>query len=178
MWWVFIKGEGGFILFFVKLDFEIAVDQQTKTHNRTFEVVPDSGCPPVSAGQPRPYLVNLWLNFAKSPLHAQKQCFRVATEHINKVLSKSDKNWPSYEQNTICPYLGIRNKYYRFWPINWVNIHIFEWNQLFMKGKPRLHILYEYQLISRCRATKRRFSFTRGKRPSHFRPHKAINRMT
>ena len=24
---------------------EIAVDQQTKAHNRTFEVVPDSGCP-------------------------------------------------------------------------------------------------------------------------------------
>ena len=23
---------------------------------------------------------------------------------------------------------------------------IFEWNQLYMKGKPKLHILYEYQL--------------------------------
>ena len=62
-------GGGGFTLFFlfVKLDFEIAVDQQTKAHNRTFEVVPDSGYPPVPAGQPRPYLVNFWLNFAKSP---------------------------------------------------------------------------------------------------------------
>ena len=39
--------------FFVKLDFEIAVDQQTKAHNRTFEVIPDFGCPPVPAGQPR-----------------------------------------------------------------------------------------------------------------------------
>ena len=29
--------------------------------------VPDSGCPPVPAGQPRPYLVNVWPNFAKSP---------------------------------------------------------------------------------------------------------------
>ena len=27
-------------LFVVKLDFEIAVDQQTKAHNRTFEGVP------------------------------------------------------------------------------------------------------------------------------------------
>ena len=52
---------------FVKLDFEIAVDQQTRAHDRIFEGVPDSGCPPVLAGQPRPYLVNFWPNFAKSP---------------------------------------------------------------------------------------------------------------
>ena len=41
----------------MKLDFDIAVDQQTKAHDRTFEGVPDSGCPPVPAEQPRPYLV-------------------------------------------------------------------------------------------------------------------------
>ena len=29
--------------YFVKLDFEIAVDQQTKARDRTFEGVPDSG---------------------------------------------------------------------------------------------------------------------------------------
>ena len=52
----------------------------------------------------------------------------------------------SYEQNTICPYLGIRTKYDRFWPINWANINIFELNQLYMKGKPKLHIFYECQL--------------------------------
>ena len=51
--------------FFVKLDFEIAVDQQTRARDQTFEGVLDSGCPPVPAGQPRPYLVNLWPNFAK-----------------------------------------------------------------------------------------------------------------
>ena len=51
--------------YFVKLDFEIAVDQQTRARDRTFEGVPDSGWPPVPAGQPRPYLVNLWPNFAK-----------------------------------------------------------------------------------------------------------------
>ena len=60
-------GAGGSPCFFVKLDLEIAVDQQTKAHDQTFEGVPDSGCPPVLAGQPRPYLVNFWLNFAKSP---------------------------------------------------------------------------------------------------------------
>ena len=39
----------------MKLGFEIAVDQQTRARDRTFERVPDSGCPPVHAGQPRPY---------------------------------------------------------------------------------------------------------------------------
>ena len=53
--------------FFVKPDFGIAVDQKTKAHDQTFEGVPDSGFTPVPAGQSRPYLVNLWLNFAKSP---------------------------------------------------------------------------------------------------------------
>ena len=53
--------------FFVKLDFEIAVYRQTRPRDRTFRGVPESGCPPVPAGQPRPYLVNFWLNFAKSP---------------------------------------------------------------------------------------------------------------
>ena len=28
----------------------------------------------------------------------------------------------------------------------WSNINIFEWHQLFMEGKPILHILYDYQL--------------------------------
>ena len=31
------------VIFFVKLDFEIAVDQQTKAHDQTFDGVPDSG---------------------------------------------------------------------------------------------------------------------------------------
>ena len=57
---------GGNKIFLGKFDFEIAVDLQTKAHNPTFEGVPDSGCAPVPAGEPRPYLVNFWLNFAKS----------------------------------------------------------------------------------------------------------------
>ena len=52
----------------------------------------------------------------------------------------------SYEPKTICPYLDIRTKFDWFWPINWSNINIFKWNQLYIKGKPKLHILYDYQL--------------------------------
>ena len=36
----------------MKLDFEIAVVQQTRACDQTFEGVPDSGCLPVPAGQP------------------------------------------------------------------------------------------------------------------------------
>ena len=57
----------GSLLFFVKLDFEIAVEQQTRARDRTFEGVSNPGCPPVAVHveQPRPYFVNLWPNFAK-----------------------------------------------------------------------------------------------------------------
>ena len=48
----------------LKVDFKLAVDQQTKAHDRTSEGVPDS---PVPSGKLRPYLVNFWLNFATSP---------------------------------------------------------------------------------------------------------------
>ena len=45
----------------MKLDFKIAVDQQTRTSDRTLGGggggVPDPDRPPVPAGQPRPYLV-------------------------------------------------------------------------------------------------------------------------
>ena len=37
------KGGGVHPDYFVKLDFEIAVDQQTRARDRTFEGVPDSG---------------------------------------------------------------------------------------------------------------------------------------
>ena len=40
-----IKGGSPCFLCVVKLDSEIAVDQQTKTHDQTFEGVPESGCP-------------------------------------------------------------------------------------------------------------------------------------
>ena len=43
------------------------------------------------------------------------------------------------------PIIGIRTKYDRFWHINWANINISDWNQLYMKGKPKFHILYHYE---------------------------------
>ena len=39
----YIKGGGGHPDYFVKHDFEIAVDKQTRARHRTFEGVPDSG---------------------------------------------------------------------------------------------------------------------------------------
>ena len=50
--------------FYMRLDFEIAVDQQTRAHDRTFEGVPISGCQPEPAG-------HIWANCAKSPQYAQ-----------------------------------------------------------------------------------------------------------
>ena len=48
--------------FFVKFDLEIAIDQQTRACDRTSEGVPDFGCPPLLAGQPRPFLVQIMPN--------------------------------------------------------------------------------------------------------------------
>ena len=63
-------GGGANGYFFVKLDLEIAVDQQTKTSDRTFEGVPDPNRQTLPAGQPRPYLVQILPNLAKYPEHA------------------------------------------------------------------------------------------------------------
>ena len=65
--------------FFVKLGFEIAVDQQTRTGDQTFEGVPDPNHQSVPAGQPRPYLVQIRPNLAKYPEHAQNPDFRYST---------------------------------------------------------------------------------------------------
>ena len=70
-------GDKGY--FFVKLDFEIAVDQQTRTGDPTFGGDPDSDRPPVPAGQPRPYLVPIWPNFGKSPKNGQSPNFMCFT---------------------------------------------------------------------------------------------------
>ena len=74
-----LKGGGGSPWFFVKLGFEIAVDQQTRTGDRTFEGVPDPNRQTVPAGQPRPYLVQIRPNLAKYPEHAQNTDFRCLT---------------------------------------------------------------------------------------------------
>ena len=72
-------GGGANGYFFVKLDFEIAVDQQTRTSDRTFEGVPDPNRQTVPAGQPRPYLVQIRPNLAKYPEHGQNPYFMCST---------------------------------------------------------------------------------------------------
>ena len=74
-----LRGGGDNGYFFVKLDFEIAVDQQTRTSDRTFEGVPDPNRQTVTAGQPRPYLVQIRPNLAKYPEHAQNPYFMCST---------------------------------------------------------------------------------------------------
>ena len=105
----------------MKLDFEIAVDQQSRACDRTFEGVTDSGCPRDSHDHiwsiVGPILPN-HLNVLKTMLWG---ALLVATYLLNKftaVSSKLNRNWLSYEQNNICPYLGIRTKNDRCWPIN------------------------------------------------------------
>ena len=69
-------------VFFVKLDLEIAVDQQTMTIDQTFRGgggVLDPDRPLVPAGQPRPYLVPIWPNLTKSPKHGQNPDFMCYT---------------------------------------------------------------------------------------------------
>ena len=68
--------KGGFTsIFFVKLGFEIAVDQQTRTVDRTFEGVSDPNRQTVPVGQPRPYLVQIRPILAKYSEHAQNPDF-------------------------------------------------------------------------------------------------------
>ena len=77
---VYLRGGGGVHPdFFVKLGFDIAVDQQTRTSDRTFEGVPDPNRQTVPAGQPRPYLVQIRPNLAEYPEHAQTPDFRCST---------------------------------------------------------------------------------------------------
>ena len=64
--------------FFVKPDFEIAIDLKTRACEQTFKSVPDSGCPPLPAGQPRQYLVNfvsILAQFWQITLTCSKPCF-------------------------------------------------------------------------------------------------------
>ena len=59
----------------MKLVSEIAVNQQTRTRDRTFERVPDPNRPPVLVVQPRLYLVPFWPKYAKSSEHTKKTKF-------------------------------------------------------------------------------------------------------
>ena len=83
---------GGQWVFFVKLDFEIAVDQQTRTSDRTFEGVPDPNRQTVPAGQPRPYLVQIRPNLAEYPEHAQNPYFMCSSGLLNSY-TKFHQDW-------------------------------------------------------------------------------------
>ena len=91
--------------FFVKLDFEIAVKQQIRARDRTFEEVPDSGCPRDSHAHSwsifSPILPD-HLNMLKTMLWG---ALLVTTNLLNtciyfySILSKLDEKWVSYEKN-------------------------------------------------------------------------------
>ena len=51
------------LIFFVKLDFEIAVDQQTEAHDRTFEGSSGLHVPTGARGIATPLFGQFWLNF-------------------------------------------------------------------------------------------------------------------
>ena len=70
--------------------------QVFRGYQRAFKGVPHSGCQPVPVGQPRPYLVNVWPKFAKSPQHAQNHALGallVATNFLNIYIYKFYQNW-------------------------------------------------------------------------------------
>ena len=81
-------GGGGGSLFFVvvKLDFEIAVDQQTKVHDKTFEGVPDSGCPQCSRDS-HALIWSIFSSILPNHLYMLKTvlwcALLVATSHLN-----------------------------------------------------------------------------------------------
>ena len=85
---------------FVKLVFEIAADQQTRARG------------PLDNGQPSPYLVQFWLNYANQ-LNMPKSNIFGALLVASGLLTKS------YEPITICPYLDIHTKFDSNRPINW-----------------------------------------------------------
>ena len=102
--------------YFVKLDFEIAVDLQTNAREQTFEGFQTPG----AHRCPRDSHAHIWSVFGPiypNDLYMLKTmiwgALLVATNLLNtciSISSKFDKNWLSYEQITICPYLGIRTK--------------------------------------------------------------------
>ena len=79
-----------------KLVFEIAVDQQTKARDQTFEWVADSKRPPVPAVQPCPYLIYFCHNYANLPKLDQNLAYGCSTYNnwspTHKKSYRLDKN--------------------------------------------------------------------------------------
>ena len=106
-------GGGGQPAFFVKLVSEIAIDQQTRTRDQTFDGIPDFNRPPVPEVQRRPYLVKSGSNM---PNQLNKPLTRIRL--LNSYM-ENHQDWTiglSYKPQTICPYLVIRTKFDRFSP--------------------------------------------------------------
>ena len=141
---------------FMKLVFKIAVDQQTRTCDKTFEGsrTPtahrargeatsvfgkflaqlcqitsdaqnrDNGCSSCSWWSQE--LIYEWLNYqqktfyTRNPIVARALGLAVAAFRPSARASKGI----SHTTKNIYPYLGIRTKFDRFWPINWSSINI------------------------------------------------------
>ena len=79
---VFLRGgggEGGHQDLFLKLDSEIAVDQQTRTHDRTFEGVSELRVPTGSWGTATPIIAQFLAQFCQITLTCAKPCFGCST---------------------------------------------------------------------------------------------------
>ena len=81
----------------MKFDLEIAIDQQTRACNRSFEGAPESGCPPVPAGQPRPFLVQIMPIYAQSPQgHRGEGGSEVDFEILSRYVVELDLNFQMF----------------------------------------------------------------------------------
>ena len=106
--------------FFVKLVFEIANDQQTRTHDQTFEVSrtpPAHQCPRCSHAHSWSIFGAIMQNNLNTPKTEIMGALLVASGLRNSYPNfyPDWKKWMSYEPKTIFPYLGIRTNFYRFW---------------------------------------------------------------
>ena len=133
--------------FLLKLVFEIAVAQQTRTRDQTFELsqTPTAHrCPWSNFGSIMPNHLNMFKSIFLLALLVS--CSQQSPELVYKISSRLNKKQLSYEPKTICSYLDICTKFYSNRPINSSNINIFERVQLNMKGKPKLHVPCNQQL--------------------------------
>ena len=82
--------------FFVKLDFETAVDQNSGTHDRAFEEVPNSQCKILCAGGHAQKISNSPYNVKTKQMGALVVATDVLSTRTSLFL-KLDKRWLSYE---------------------------------------------------------------------------------
>ena len=101
--------------------FEIAVDRQTRTHDKNFEGGP---LPPTGArGAETPIFGHILPNHLNMPKTETICALFVASvlrnSYMNFIqIAQIEQKWLSYDMSkkTICLYLGIRTKFDRFWP--------------------------------------------------------------